>query len=180
MPNEQGKGFVFKNLLKAEVVPKEFHAAIESGVTSALSRGVIAGYPIIDIKVEVYDGSFSPTDSDEVSFQIAASTAFSDAVKAADPVLLEPVMDVEVMTPAENMGSVVGDINARRGNIKGMNQRGVLQVVDAEVPLERMFGYVDSLRSISAGRANYSMQFGKYAPIPLNVLAPLLKRIRGY
>ncbi len=179
-PNEQGKGFVFKNLLKPEAVPKEFHAAIESGVTSALSRGVIAGYPIIDIKVDVYDGSFSPTDSDEVSFQIASSTAFTDAVKAAEPVLLEPVMDVEVTTPADYMGSVVGDINARRGNIKGMNQRGVLQVIDAEVPLERMFGYVDSLRSISAGRANYSMQFGKYAPIPPNVLAPLLKRIRGY
>jgi len=179
-PNEQGKGFAFKNSLKLEDVPKEFHAGIEAGVTSGLSRGVLAGYQIIDIKVDVYGGSFSPTDSDEVSFQIAAAQAFSEAVKAADPVLLEPVMKVEVITEADYVGNVVGDINSRRGNIMGMEQRVKDQVVHAEVPLERMFGYVDSLRSLTSGHATYSMQFGKYAPIPPNVLAPLLKRIRGY
>ena len=179
-PNEQGKGFVFKNSLKVEDVPKEFHAAIEAGVTSGLSRGVLAGYQIIDIKVEVYGGSSSPTDSDEVSFQIAAAQAFAEAVKAAEPALLEPVMKVEVITEADYVGNVVGDINSRRGNIMGMEQRVKDQVVHAEVPLERMFGYVDSLRSLTSGHANYSMQFGKYAPIPPNVLAPLLKRIRGY
>ncbi len=179
-PNEQGKGFVYVNSLKPEVVPKEFYPAIEAGVTSALSRGVVASYPIIDVKVEVFDGSFNPTDSDEVSFQIAASTAFTAAVKAAEPVLLEPVMKVEVITPPDYVGSVVGDINARRGNISGMDHRGRDQVVHAEVPLERMFGYVDSLRTLTSGQANYSMQFGKYAPIPANVLGPLLKRIRGY
>ncbi|MBL9037547.1 MAG: elongation factor G [Archangium sp.] len=179
-PNERGAGFKFVSSIQVGVIPREFIPAIESGVTSALSRGVVAGYQLIDLTVELFDGSFHEVDSDEISFQIAASMAFNDACKAAEPVLLEPVMRVEVVTESAYIGSVVGDINARRGSIRGMSQRGNTQVVDADVPLERMFGYVDSLRSMTQGHGNYTMQFGSYAAIPPNVLAPLLKRLRGY
>jgi elongation factor G len=141
---------------------------------------VVASYPIIDVKVEVVGGAFHEQDSDEIAFQIAASMAFNEACKAADPMLLEPMMKAEVIVPSEFMGAVIGDVNARRGNIRGMNQRGVNQVIDADVPLAEMFGYVDSLRSLTSGRGSYTMQFGNYAPIPANVLQPLLLRIRGY
>jgi elongation factor G len=149
-------------------------------VISGLGRGVVASYPIIDVKAEVIGGAFSEQDSDEVAFQIAAAMAFNEACKAASPVLLEPMMKVEIIVPAENMGSVIGDVNARRGNIKGMTQRGVNQVIEAEVPLAEMFGYVDSLRTLTQGRGSYTMQFGNYAQIPANVLQPLLLRLRGY
>jgi elongation factor G len=141
---------------------------------------VVASYPIIDVKVEVYGGAHSEQDSDEIAFQIAASMAFNDACKAADAALLEPMMKVEIIVPSEYMGSVMGDVNSRRGNIKGMNQRGVNQVLDAEVPLAEMFGYVDSLRTLTQGRGSYTMQFGNYSQIPANVLQPLLLRLRGY
>jgi elongation factor G len=179
-PLEKGKGFQFVNNAPITQIPKEFWPAVEAGVVSGLSRGVVASYPIIDVKVEVVAGAFSALDSDEVAFQIAASMAFNDACKAADPALLEPMMKVEIIVPSEYMGSVMGDVNARRGNIKGMNQRGVNQVLDAEVPLAEMFGYVDSLRTLTQGRGSYTMQFGNYAQIPANVLQPLLLRLRGY
>jgi elongation factor G len=179
-PNAQGKGFTYVNSMKGGVVPKEFFGPIQAGVTSALSRGVVAGYPIVDINVDVYDGSFHEVDSDEIAFQIAGSMAFSDACKAADPALLEPVMKVEIVVPIEYMGSVIGDVNQRRGNVRGMNQRANAQVIDADVPLSQMFGYVDALRTLTQGRGTYTMQFGAYATIPPNILAPLLLRIRGY
>ncbi len=179
-PNEPGKGFEFKNVIAGGAVPKEFFAAIETGVTNSLNRGVVAGYPMIDLKAEAYDGSFHDVDSDEISFTIAASMAFTDACKAANPTLLEPMMKVEVTTPADYYGAVTGDLNKRRGTIHGMGQRGSLQVVDAEVPLSEMFGYVDSLRTLTQGRGNYSMHFGNYAQIPPNILQPLLLRLRGY
>jgi elongation factor G len=179
-PNEPGKGFEYKNSIAGGVVPKDFFAAIEGGVTNSLNRGVVAGYPMIDLKVEVYDGSAHDVDSDEISFTIAASMAFSEACKAASPTLLEPVMRVEVTTPADYYGAVTGDLNKRRGIIKGMGSRGSLQVVDVEVPLSEMFGYVDSLRTLTQGRGNYSMHFGTYAQIPPNILQPLLLRLRGY
>jgi elongation factor G len=141
---------------------------------------VVASYPLIDIHAEVIDGSFHEVDSDELSFQIAASMAFQEACKSAAPVLLEPVMAVEIVVPVDNMGAVIGDVNARRGTIKGMHQRGNLQVIDADVPLAEMFGYVDSLRTLTQGRGTYTMQFGSYAPIPPHVLGPLLVRLRGY
>ena len=150
------------------------------GVTSGLGRGVVASYPLIDIAVEVLGGAFSEQDSDEIAFQIAAAMAFNEACKAAAPVLLEPMMKVEIIVPAESMGSVIGDVSARRGNIRGMNQRGITQVIDADVPLAEMFGYVDSLRSLTSGRGGYTMQFGNYAPITPNVLQALLLRLRGY
>ena len=179
-PLEKGAGFQYKNLAPVEQIPKDFWPAIEGGVTSGLGRGVLASYPIIDVKVEVLGGSFREQDSDEVAFQIAAAMAFNEACKSASPVLLEPMMKVEIIVPAENMGSVIGDVNARRGNIKGMTQRSVNQVIEAEVPLAEMFGYVDSLRSLTNGRGSYTMQFGNYAHIPANVLQPLLLRLRGY
>jgi elongation factor G len=180
-PNEVGKGFEYKNLITSDtVMPKMYFAAIESGIVSGLSRGTIAGYPIIDIKVEVLGGSFNETDSDELSFQVASSMAFSEACKQASPVLLEPMMRAEIVVPNDYMGGVIGDVSARRGNIRGMNQRGILQAIDADVPLAEMFGYVDSLRTLTQGRGSYSMQFGNYAQIPQNVLGPLLLRVRGY
>ncbi|MDP2271383.1 MAG: elongation factor G [Archangium sp.] len=179
-PLEKGAGFQYKNLASEQQIPKEFWPAIEGGVTSGLGRGVVASYPIIDVKVEVVGGSFSEQDSDEVAFQIAAAMAFNEACKSASPVLLEPMMKVEIIVPADNLGSVIGDVNARRGNIKGMTQRTIYQVIEAEVPLAEMFGYVDSLRSLTNGRGSYSMQFGNYAHIPANVLQPLLLRLRGY
>ncbi|MDX2013113.1 MAG: elongation factor G [Myxococcaceae bacterium] len=179
-PNEPGKGFEYKNSIAGGAVPKEFFPAIEGGVTNSLNRGVVAGYPLIDLKVEVFDGSFHEVDSDEISFTIAASMAFTEACKAAAPALLEPVMRVEVTTPADYYGAVTGDLNRRRGTIRGMGSRGSLQVVDVEVPLSEMFGYVDSLRTLTQGRGNYSMHFGTYAQIPPNILQPLLLRLRGY
>ena len=179
-PLEKGKGFQYVNSAPVEQIPKDFWPAVESGVTSALSRGVVASYPIIDVKVEVFGGAFNEQDSDEVAFQIAASMAFIEACKSAHAVLLEPMMKAEIIVPSEYMGSVMGDVNSRRGNIKGMNQRGTNQVLDAEVPLAEMFGYVDSLRTLTQGRGSYTMQFGNYAQIPENVLKPLLLRIRGY
>ncbi|MBE2248091.1 MAG: elongation factor G [Myxococcus sp.] len=179
-PNEPGKGYEFKNTIAGGVVPKEFFGAIEMGVSNSLNRGVVAGYPLIDVKVEVFDGSAHEVDSDEISFTIAASMAFAEACKAASPALLEPVMRVEVTTPADYYGAVTGDLNRRRGVIRGMGSRGSLQVIDVEVPLSEMFGYVDSLRTLTQGRGNYSMHFGTYAQIPPNILAPLLLRLRGY
>ena len=179
-PLAKGAGYQFKNLSPVEEIPKDFWPAVEGGVSSGLGRGVVASYPIIDVKVEVLGGSFSAQDSDEVAFQIAAAMGFNEACKAAEPVLLEPMMKVEIIVPAENMGSVIGDVNARRGNIKGMTQRATNQVIEAEVPLAEMFGYVDSLRSLTNGRGSYTMQFGNYAQIPANVLQPLLLRLRGY
>ncbi|MBM4782946.1 MAG: elongation factor G [Archangiaceae bacterium] len=179
-PNEVGKGFEYKNTIAGGVVPKEFFAAIEMGITNSLNRGAVAGYPLIDLKAEVFDGSFHEVDSDEISFTIAASMAFSEACKAASPALLEPVMRVEVTTPHEYYGAVTGDLNRRRGTIRGMGSRGSLQVVDVDVPLSEMFGYVDSLRTLTQGRGNYSMHFGNYAQIPPNILQPLLVRLRGY
>lgn len=153
---------------------------VEAGVTSGLSRGVVAGYPIVDVHVEVIGGAFKDGESDEVGYQVAASQAFNEACKVARPVLLEPMMKAEIIVEAQYMGAVIGDVNARRGSILGMNQRGINQVIDANVPLSEMFGYVDTLRSLTSGHGSYTMQFGKYAEIPENVLKPLLLRIRGY
>jgi len=179
-PNERGKGLKFVNSIKGGVIPAEFLGAIEQGVTEAMTYGVIAGYPMVDIVAEATDGSFHEVDSDELSFKIAASMAFKDACNAAQPALLEPIMNTEVLTPPEYMGAVIGDLNARRGQIRAMNQRHNTQVIDADVPLAEMFGYVDALRTATQGRGTYTMQFGRYDSIPPNIAGELLKRIRGY
>ncbi len=179
-PNERGKGFVFSNDIVGGIIPKEFIPSIEKGIREAMERGVLAGYPMTDIKVELYDGSFHEVDSSGPAFEIAGSMAFQEGAKRAGPVLLEPVMAVEVVTPEANMGDVIGDLNSRRGKIQGMNQRGNhTQVVDAEVPLATMFGYATDLRSKTQGRATHTMQFSHYEPVPSSVQEEIVAKVRG-
>jgi elongation factor G len=168
-PNETGKGFQFDNQIVGGVIPKEFIAPIEKGVFDSMSSGVLAGYPMVDVKVELFDGSFHDVDSSEIAFKIAGSMAFKDACNKANPTLLEPIMNCEIVTPEEFMGDVIGDLNARRGQIKGMNPRHGVQVIDAQVPLAQMFGYSTDLRSRTQGRATYTMQFSHYLAAPKNV-----------
>jgi elongation factor G len=168
-PLERAQGFTFENDIKGGTIPREFVPGIEKGVKEALTTGVLAGYPVVDVKVTVYDGSYHDVDSSELAFKIAASMAFKDGMAKAAPVLLEPIMKVEVLTPEENMGDVMGDLNSRRGRIMGMESRKGVQVIVAEVPLGEMFGYSTELRSLTKGRASYSMQFETYREVPRNV-----------
>jgi elongation factor G len=168
-PLERGEGFKFENKIVGGSIPREFIPGIEKGVRESLHSGVLAGYPVVDVHAEVYDGSYHDVDSSEVSFKVAASMAFRDGVLKADPVLLEPIMKVEVTTPDENMGDVMGDLNSRRGRIMGMDAEKGGQIINAEVPLAEMFGYASSLRSLSQGRANYSMEFSEYREVPASV-----------
>lgn len=172
-PQEPGKGFEFVNEIKGGVIPQEFITPIEKGIKEAMNSGVLAGYPVVDIKATLYDGSFHEVDSSEIAFKIAGSMAFQEATRRAKPVILEPVMKVNVITPEQFMGDVVGDVNAKRGIIKEINDRGEgnarVKVIDAEIPLASMFGYATALRSMSQGRANYSMEFGHYAEVPNNI-----------
>jgi elongation factor G len=180
-PNEPGKGFSFENKIVGGTVPKEFVAAAGKGAEEAQSSGPLAGFPVVDVKVEAFDGSFHDVDSSEMAFKIAGSMAFKEAGEKAAPVLLEPIMDTEIVTPDEYMGDVIGDVNARRGKIQAMNPRpGGVQAIDAQVPLATMFGYATDLRSRTQGRATYTMRFSHYAPVPDNVGKEILTRIRGY
>lgn len=174
-PLEPGKGFEFENKIVGGAIPKEFIPAIEKGVTEAMETGVVAGYPVVDFKVTVFDGSFHEVDSNEMAFKIAASMAFKDGMKSASPVLLEPIMKVEVVTPDEYMGDVMGDLSSRRGRIEGMNVQGNAQVINAMVPLKQMFGYSTELRSITQGRATYTMQFDHYEEVPANIAEEIIK-----
>ncbi|MFP2901643.1 elongation factor G [Corallococcus sp. 4LFB] len=172
-PNEPGKGFEFVNSITGGAVSKEFVDAARDGAKEAMQNGPVAGYPMVDVKVEAYDGSMHDVDSSEMAFKIAGSLAFKDAVRAASPVLLEPIMATEVVTPEAAMGDVIGDLNGRRGKILGMTPRpGGVQAIQAEVPLAAMFGYSTDLRSKSQGRATYTMQFKHYAPAPKSALNP--------
>ncbi len=168
-PKARGEGFEFIDEVTGGAIPREFIPAIQKGVKEALDRGIQAGYPIVDVKVTVYDGTYHDVDSNEVAFKIAGSMAFQDACKKAGPVLLEPIMKVEVLTPEQYMGDVIGDLSSKRGTIKEMRDRVSVKVVDAEVPLAEMFGYATQLRSMTQGRASYSMEFGSYEPVPPNV-----------
>ena len=179
-PAAQGKGFTFKNATVGGVIPKEFIPAIEKGVQEALAGGVVAGYPVVDVEVELFDGSYHDVDSNEMAFKIAGSIGFKEAARKADPVLLEPVMATEVVVPEAFMGNVIGDLSARRGKINGMEPRHGAQVVSAHVPLAEMFGYSTSLRSATEGRAVYSMQFHHYAPVPNHIGDQLAAKNRGY
>ncbi len=166
---EKGKGFEFIDEIKGGVIPKEFIKPIQKGVEEAMENGVLAGYPVVDVKVAVYDGSYHDVDSSEAAFKIAGSIAFQTAFKQAGPVILEPIMKIEVITPEANMGDVIGDLNSKRGQIKEMRDRGGLKVVDAEVPLAEMFGYATTLRSMTQGRGSYTMEFDHYAQVPSNI-----------
>ncbi|MBI3182004.1 MAG: elongation factor G [Myxococcales bacterium] len=175
-----GKGFEFVNAIVGGVVPKEFIPAVARGIAEATSSGVLAGYPMVDVKVELFHGSYHEVDSSEMAFKIAGSMAFKDACNRAGAVLLEPIMKCEVVTPEEFMGDVIGDLNSRRGKILGMHPRAGVQVIDAEVPLAQMFGYATDLRSRTQGRATYTMQFAHYAQVPKNVGDEIVSKMRGY
>lgn len=173
-PLERGKGVEFVNEIKGGTIPQEYIPAVEKGVREAANNGVLAGYPVIDLKVTLYDGSYHDVDSSEGAFKIAASMAFQNGVKKAKPVILEPIMKVEVLTPEESMGDVVGDLNSKRAQIQEMVDQANMKVVKAYVPLASMFGYATSLRSLTQGRANYTMEFEKYEEVPGNVAKEII------
>jgi elongation factor G len=178
-PNEYGKGFVFENKIIGGAVPKEYVPAVQAGIIEAMETGVLAGFPMEDIKVELIDGSYHEVDSSEMAFKIAGSMAFREAAKKAHPVLLEPIEDVEVVVPEEYMGDVLGDLNSRRGHIVGMELRAGAQVIRAEVPLAQMFGYATDLRSMTQGRAVYTMQFSHYAEVPSTIAQEIIAQQGG-
>jgi len=178
-PGEPGSGFVFENAVVGGAIPKEFIPGVEKGIREAMNRGVLAGYPVIDCKAELYDGTYHDVDSSAQAFEIAGSLAFQEGAKKAGLFLLEPVMSVEVVTPENYMGDVIGDLNSRRGKIHGMTQRGNAQVIDSEVPLAEMFGYSTDLRSKTQGRATYSMHFKSYAQVPNQIQETIVAKVKG-
>lgn len=178
-PGEPGSGFVFENAIVGGSIPREYISPVENGIKEALERGILAGYEVVDIKARLYDGSFHEVDSSEMAFKIAGSMAFQDGAKKASPVLLEPVMKVEVVAPEEYMGSITGDLNSRRGRIEGMESRPGTQVITAAVPLSEMFGYSTDLRSATQGRATYTMHFKQYEEAPKSVSEEIIAKVRG-
>jgi len=178
-PGEPGSGYVFENETKGGSIPKEYIKPVDEGIKEALTRGVLAGYPIDDVRIELYDGSFHEVDSSEMAFKIAGSMAFQDAAKKAKPVLLEPIMRVEVVVPKDYMGDVMGNLASRRGQIQSQEDRGGTQIIQSRVPLSEMFGYATDLRSRTQGRATYSMHFDRYEPAPQNVSEEVVARMQG-
>ncbi|HEY6170802.1 MAG TPA: elongation factor G [Candidatus Kapabacteria bacterium] len=178
-PNEPGKGYEFINDVVGGVIPKEFISPVSAGIVEAMKSGVLAGYPVEDIKIRLFDGSYHDVDSSEMAFKIAGSMAFKEGCRKASPVILEPVMDVEVITPEEYMGDVMGDISSRRGKIEGMISRSDAQIIKAIVPLSDMFGYATTLRSMTQGRAVYSMQFARYEEAPRSVQEQIIEMNKG-
>ena len=178
-PNESGKGFEFDNKIVGGAIPKEYIPAVEAGIKESMNNGIVCGYPIEDIKVQLIDGSYHDVDSSEIAFKVAGSMAFKDAAKKASPTLLEPLMALEVVVPEDYLGSVMGDITSRRGNVKGTNPRSGVQVLNADVPLSEMFGYATELRSMTQGRAVFTMQFSHYAPAPNYVVEQMVEKMQG-
>jgi len=178
-PLEDGEEFEFENAIVGGVIPREYIPAVEKGVREATYRGILAGYPVVDIKATLYDGSYHEVDSSEMAFKIAGSMAFREAAKKAHPVLLEPFMSVEVVTPEEYMGDVIGDLNSRRGKIQSIERRGNAQVIKLQVPLSEMFGYATDLRSKTQGRATYTMQFSRYDEVPKGISEEIIAKIKG-
>ena len=168
-PNESGKGYEFVNSVVGGAIPKEYIPAVDAGIQGAMNTGVLAGYPVVDVKVTLYDGSYHEVDSSEMAFKIAGSMAFKEAMRKADPVLMEPIMKVSVIVPEDYMGDVIGDLNSRRGQIQGMEARGAAQQIDAFVPLSEMFGYATDLRSRSQGRGQYTMEPSHYTEVPKSI-----------
>jgi elongation factor G len=178
-PNEKGKGFEFVNEIVGGSVPKEFIRPIEQGIRQAMEGGVLAGYEMVDIKATLYDGSYHEVDSNEMAFKIAASMGFKEAARRASPVLLEPIMSVEVVVPEEFMGTIIGDLNSRRGRIEGIDHRAGSQVIKALVPLAEMFGYATQMRSNTQGRATFSMHFAHYDEAPRSVTEEIVAKVQG-
>ncbi|MDH5730541.1 MAG: elongation factor G, partial [Gammaproteobacteria bacterium] len=175
-PREPGTGYEFENAIVGGVVPREYIPAVDKGIQEQMENGVVAGYPMVDVKVTLIDGSYHDVDSNEMAFKIAGSMGFRDGAKNAHPVLLEPIMKVEVVTPEDYMGDVMGDLNRRRGLVQGMDDNPSGKVIRAEVPLSEMFGYATDLRSATQGRATYSMEFEKYSEAPANVAEAIIKK----
>lgn len=178
-PNETGAGFEFENAIVGGVVPREYIPSVEAGLKDAMENGVLAGYPLIDVKAKLYDGSYHDVDSSEMAFKIAASLALKEAAKKCDPVILEPMMKVTIEMPEEYMGDIMGDVTSRRGRVDGMEPRGNAQVVNAYVPLSEMFGYATSLRSNTQGRGTYTMYFDHYAEVPKSIAEDIIKKNKG-
>jgi elongation factor G len=174
-----GGGYEFENKVTGGRIPREYIPSVDAGCQEAMEFGVLAGYPLVDVKVTLLDGQYHEVDSSEMAFKIAGSMVFKEAARKADPVLLEPMMSVEVTTPDDYMGDVIGDLNSRRGQIQAMEERGGSRIVKAIVPLSEMFGYVGDLRSKTSGRASYSMQFDSYAEVPANVAKEVIAKARG-
>ena len=178
-PNEIGKGYHFEDKIVGGVIPREFIQPVNVGIQDALKNGILAGYPIEDVRVELIFGSYHDVDSSEMAFKIAGSMAIQEACKKAGPVLMEPIMKVEVVVPEQYLGDVMGDINSRRGNIENMGQRKDAHVLSAIVPLTRMFGYATDLRSITQGRAVFHMEFSNYKEVPKSVKEEIIEKVHG-
>jgi elongation factor G len=178
-PTGPGGGYEFVDMIKGGDVPKEYIPSVDAGIQEALQNGVLAGYPMSDVRATLIDGSYHDVDSSEMAFKIAGSLALKKAARQANAVLLEPIMAVEVVTPDENMGDVIGDLSSRRGRVEGMDQRGGSQVIRAQVPLAQMFGYATELRSRTQGRATYTMQFHSYQEVPESISREIVARVRG-
>jgi elongation factor G len=178
-PQTETTGLIFESKIVGGVIPKEYIPAVHKGIEESMLNGTLAGYPLVNLRVRLVDGSYHDVDSSEMAFKIAGSMALKEAIKKAKPVLLEPMMDVEVVMPSEYMGDVIGDLNSRRGKVGGMEQRSEAQVVSASVPLSEMFGYATRLRSLTQGRAVYSMQFSRYEPVPTSIAEEVMSRAVG-
>jgi elongation factor G len=174
-----GEGYTFENKIVGGTIPREYIPAVEKGVREALETGVLAGYPVVDVKVRLTDGSYHEVDSSEIAFKIAGSIAFKEACRKAKPALLEPVMDVEVVTPRGYVGAVIGNLNSRRGRILSQEIRGSSEVIRASVPLGQMFGYATDLRSMTQGRATYTMQFARYEEVPPAIAEEIMAKVAG-
>jgi elongation factor G len=175
-PMEEGGGYEFVNQIVGGVIPKEYIPSVDKGIQEAMENGVLAGYPMVDVKVTLYDGSYHEVDSSEMAFKIAGSMGFKDGAKQCSPVLLEPMMKVEVVTPEEYMGDVMGDLNRRRGIMQGMEDGPSGKIIRANVPLKEMFGYATDLRSLTQGRASYSMEFENYSEAPQGIAEEVIKK----
>jgi elongation factor G len=175
-PQQPGSGFEFVDAIKGGSIPREYIPAVEKGIREATENGPLAGYPVVDVKATLFDGSYHDVDSSEIAFKIAGSMAFKEASRKADPILLEPIMAVEVVVPPEFMGDVIGDLSSRRGKVLGMDSRPAAQAIDARVPLAQMFGYATDLRSMTQGRATYTMQFSHYEPVPAAVAEGIIAK----
>jgi elongation factor G len=178
-PTKPGDGFIFEDKIVGGVIPREFIKPVEAGIKEALENGVLAGYPMVDVKATLVFGSYHDVDSSEMAFKIAGSMAVKEAARMANPIILEPVMEVEVVSPSDFLGDVIGDLSSRRGKIGGMTQRGDAQVVAADVPLAEMFGYSTQLRSMTQGRAVYSMQFDHYEEVPKSIAEEIITKKQG-
>jgi len=173
-PLERGKGFEFVDAIKGGVIPQEFIPAVEKGIKEAMEKGILAGYPMVDLRATLYDGSYHEVDSSDFAFKIAGSIAFQEAAKRATPVLLEPIMKVEVTIPEKFLGDIIGDLNSKRGRIERIFDRANLKVIDAFVPLAEMFGYATRIRSLTEGRGSFNMEFSHYEEVPKNITETIM------